>query len=119
MWCWCRQWRAVRAPPPRRKGWSALMWLGLLLMSAGCLGGAIRPDGTNDMTQAVLTRVKSGATVELAEGEYHFYADQARPMQVYISNHDQPLPRKVQLSLCGVEKLTVRGLGAGAKLRAS
>ena len=72
-------------------------------------------DGTNDMTQAVVdavTSAKPGDSVLLAAGDYHFYAASARPMQVYISNHDQNLPRRVQLPLCGVRDITIEGDGA-------
>ena len=86
------------------------------MVAALSLAGVLVPDGTNDMTRAVQVRAKSGETLELSEGEYHFYADRARRMEVYVSNHDQPVPRKVQLPLCGVENFTLRGLGKGARL---
>ena len=79
---------------------------------------AIRPDGTNDMTQAVLDAVNGaapGACVRFAQGDYHFYASSARLMNVYISNHDQNLPRRVQLPLCGIRDLKLEGLDGGAR----
>ena len=94
-------------------------------ISAACASGAdakraadVRADGTNDMTRAVLDAVAKAApgdTVRLAEGEYHFYAASARRMDIYISNHDQDLPRRVQLPLCGTHGLKIEGLGKGAR----
>lgn len=76
------------------------------------------PDGEKDMTETVMEAVaqmKDGGEVELNEGTYHFYEESAKAMEFYISNHDQPMPRKVQLPLCGTKKLTMRGKGKGAK----
>ncbi len=80
-------------------------------------GIAVRlaPDGTNDMTSALLDAVSRGGKVTLAAGTYHFYAENARKMRIYISNHDQPMPRRVQLPICGVDGLSLSGEGEGAK----
>ena len=78
----------------------------------------LSPVGTSDMTQAFVDAVKSakpGDSVRLAAGDYHFYADSARPMNVYISNHDQNLPRRVQLPVCGVRDIAIEGLDEGAR----
>lgn len=86
----------------------------------GDLAADVRPNGTNDMTRAILDAVakaKTRKSVVLAQGDYHFYAESARKMDIYISNHDQDLPRRVQLPLCGVggrHGLTIRGAGDGA-----
>lgn len=96
--------------------------LAIAAACSGCIKGSrlmeITPDGTNDMTRVVLEAVNAampGGLVEFGEGEYHFYASSARLMDVYISNHDQELPRRVQLPICGARGLRVRGLGKGAK----
>lgn len=86
-----------------------------LIVSLPVMAAAIVPDGTNDMTRVIMEASKHGGEVELGEGVYHFWAESAKPMEVYISNHDQPMPRKIQLPFCGVEDLTLRGKGAGAK----
>ena len=86
-----------------------------ILTAALCV---LSPVGTNDMTQAVVDAVagaKPGESVRLEAGDYHFYADSARPMHVYISNHDQNLPRRVQLPFCGVRDIAMEGLGDGAR----
>jgi hypothetical protein len=77
----------------------------------------LHPDGTNDMTRTVLDAVHSaglGGEVVLSEGTYHFYSSSAEMMDVYISNHDQDLPRRVQLPLRKVRGVAIIGLGKGA-----
>ena len=83
---------------------------------------ALSPNGTNDMTAAMIEAVDAatrngahGGMVSLAAGTYHFYAESARRMEIYISNHDQPMPRKVQLPISGARGLEIRGEGDGAK----
>ncbi len=91
----------------------------LAMAAAGPAGAAISPDGTNDMTRAVAEAIdgcRAGGTVVLQEGEYHFYADRAKEMDFFISNHDQPRPRKVQLAIEDAKDLALIGSGAGAKL---
>ena len=78
----------------------------------------LQPNGTNDMTGALLDAVKGakpGDTIRLAEGEYHFDSAQASLMGIYISNHDQNLPRRVQLPFCGIRDITIEGEGEGAR----
>ena len=95
-----------------------------ILASTSCACSAatgsttIRPDGTNDMTLAILDAVKltpPGGRIGLESGDYHFYAASAALMDVYISNHDQNLPRRVQLPICGKSGLLLEGLGDGAR----
>lgn len=83
----------------------------------------ISPDGTNDMTRVMADAIAKasadcshGGVVSLAEGVYHLYSDAAQKMEVYVSNHDQPVPRSIQLPVCGADGLTIRGEGDGAKL---
>ena len=86
--------------------------------AAAVSDAAISPAGTNDMTQAIadaISACKSGGKVELKEGEYHFYAEHAREMDFFISNHDQPRPRRVQLAIDGARDFSLVGLGKGAK----
>ena len=77
----------------------------------------IAPDGTNDMTRTLLEAVRSanGGKVVLAEGSYHFDASSAELMDIYISNHDQDLPRRVQLPISGVRGMKIEGAGSGAR----
>lgn len=78
----------------------------------------LSPSGTDDMTApllAAINSVRSGGTVSLTEGTYHFYATSAALMNVFISNHDQNLPRRVQLPIRDVRNVTVSGQKTGAK----
>lgn len=77
----------------------------------------ISPDGTNDMTRTLLDAVCSanGGKIILQEGTYHFDAESAALMDVYISNHDQNLPRRVQLPISGVSNIKIEGEGRGAR----
>jgi len=79
---------------------------------------AIAPNGTNDMTRALLDAIHSsdGGKVILSEGTYHFYTSSAKLMDIYISNHDQDLPRRVQLPICSVSGIKIEGEGKGAQL---
>lgn len=82
-----------------------------------CLAANLAPDGTNDMTRALLEAVYAydDDNLILAEGEYHFYSSSAQLMDIYISNHDQNLPRRVQLPICGAVGLCIEGQGKGAR----
>lgn len=78
----------------------------------------LSPSGTDDMTApflAALETVRSGGTMSLTEGTYHFYAPSAALMNVFISNHDQNLPRRVQLPIRGVCNVTICAPATGAK----
>ena len=89
-------------------------------IGASCASSAaISPNGTNDMTRVLADAISScrnGGTVELQEGEYHFYSENAREMDFFISNHDQPRPRRIQLPIEGAADFSLIGLGNGAKL---
>lgn len=93
---------------------AAAVWL-----AAAAAEAALVPSGTNDMTRALAEAIaasKSGGTVELAEGTYHFYAQNARKMDFFISNHDQALPRLVNIAIEGADGCALVGQGGGAKL---
>ena len=78
----------------------------------------LAPDGTRDMTKAVMDAVsgaKPGDSIRFKAGDYHFYNSSATGMDIYISNHDQRLPRRIQLPICGASDLTLEGLGSGAR----
>ncbi len=51
-------------------------------------------------------------TIELEAGEYHFYEENALPMSVYVSNHDQQAVHRTGLPLVGLHGVTLRGNGA-------
>ncbi len=75
----------------------------------------LAPSGTDDMSAKLISSVASGNEVVLAEGTYHFYSESAKKDSFYVSNHDQPNPRTVQLPICGVTNFTLRANGSGAK----
>lgn len=95
-----------------------MMAITLAMMLAAGTRCTVAPDGENDMTGAVMAAVdgaRDGGVVEFKEGVYHFYPESAKEMEIYISNHDQPVPRKIQLPVCGTRNLAFRGKGGGAK----
>ncbi len=51
-------------------------------------------------------------TIELEKGQYHFYARNAVPHKLYISNHDQQAEHPVGIALTGLEGFTLKGNGA-------
>ncbi len=75
----------------------------------------LSPNGENDMTAKFMSAVKDNTLIRLAEGTYHFYNTSAAHPSFYISNHDQPIPRTVQLPITGIKNLTVKAEGKGAK----
>lgn len=75
----------------------------------------LSPNGEADMTDKFVKAVKSDSEIRLEEGAYHFYNTSAKHPSFYISNHDQPIPRTVQLPIEGVKNFKVRGKGKGAK----
>ena len=84
---------------------------GLLLLAALTLGTG--DDCTAEFLRQVReTSAAGGGTVELAKGTYHFRHGSATPIEVYVSNHDQPMPRKVQLPFEGITNVTVNGNGS-------
>lgn len=62
----------------------------------------ISPQGTNDMTGAVMSlvdrvRENGGGRIVFAPGDYHFRSP--KPMRWYVSNHRNPVPRDVFLPM--------------------
>ena len=85
--------------------------------SLALLAVMLVPKGEQDRTLELMSEVRAqsaagGGVVELQAGTYHFYAPQATPVEVYVSNHDQPMPRPVQLPLEGVTNVTINGHGS-------
>ena len=86
--------------------------LSLLAAAFACTASAreirLAPDGTNDMTAAVLSAVDGVRGVKFmrphrfvfAPGDYHFKAPTVLP--VYVSNHDTPRPRRIFLPVTNV-----------------
>ena len=77
----------------------------------------LAPNGDADRTAELLAAVRTkssagGGAVSLAKGIYHFRHTSATPVEVYISNHDQPMPRLVQLPFEGITNVTVNGNGS-------
>ena len=73
------------------------------------------PDGTNDMTSAVMSaidgcRLAGGGKVNLAPGDYHFRSPLKQTM--FVSNHDNPMPRNVFLNVSDAENLKIVSSGA-------
>ena len=56
-----------------------------------------------------LRRQNTPCVVKLAPGEYHFRAESALPMQMYISNHDQQAVHPVGVPLVGLKDVTLDG----------
>ena len=86
--------------------------MGLLVLAAAV---TLSPQGEKDMTDALKGAVRSNVVIKLAEGTYHFFDTSATKDVFYVSNHDQPNPRTVQLPLTNVTNLTIKGEGKGAK----
>jgi len=51
-------------------------------------------------------------TISLAKGKYFFYPDGAAERTLFISNHDQPNPKRVGIAMCGLRGVTLDGHGA-------
>lgn len=98
---------------------TARYWALVAISAMGPVHAEIVPAGTNDMTATLAEAIdacRDGGTVELAEGEYHFYAENARSMEFFVSNHDQTRPRLVQVAVENAKDLALKGLGRGARL---
>ena len=98
---------------------TARYWALIAILAAGLAHAAIMPMGDNDMTAALAKAVvecRDGGTVELMEGEYHFYAENASVMEFFVSNHDQTKSRRVQVAVENARDFALKGLGRGAKL---
>ena len=71
----------------------------------------ISPDGTNDMTEIVMSAVDKvrscaeGGKIIFAPGDYHFRSPQKKDW--YVSNHRNPMPRDVFLPITNVVDLTL------------
>ena len=70
-----------------------------------------------DATPAVLAaldrvRAAGGGVLEFAPGDYHFRAETATPMKLFVSNHDQSETNRVQLPLVNLKDVELRGRGA-------
>lgn len=67
------------------------------------------PKGEADRTAELMAAIESGNEIHLEAGEYHFYRKSAADKSIYVSNHDQPMPRKVFLPIEGKENLKIEG----------
>ena len=56
--------------------------------------------------------IKTPCTIQLAPGVYHFRAETARQMQLFISNHDQQDTHPVALPLVGLKQVRIQGNGS-------
>ncbi len=70
--------------------------------------------GNQDCGAAVLkliddARAKGVSRINFAPGKYHFYAESAQPMNLYISNHDQQDVHPVGVPLVDLKNLELRG----------
>ena len=54
-------------------------------------------------------RTQGISRIRFAPGEYHFHAESALPMQVYISNHDQQDVHPVGVPLVNLKNVELRG----------
>jgi hypothetical protein len=66
---------------------------------------SIFPQGTNDMTAAVMAavdkvRANGGGRIVFAPGDYHFRSPQKKNW--YVSNHRNPMPREVFLPITNI-----------------
>jgi hypothetical protein len=83
--------------------------LNLLNICLAAFVVAVSPDGTNDMTAAVMSAVDrarngaQGGKIVFAPGEYHFRSPQKKNW--YVSNHRNPVPRDVFLPITNVVDL--------------
>ncbi len=84
-------------------------------LAARAVDVRLSPRGTEDMTgeiRAAVQRVrdaKKGGTITLAPGDYFLRS----PIEsdIWVSNHDNPRPRRIFLPVFGVTNLTVRCRG--------
>ena len=94
---------------------SALSVHGETANRSGSTVAELRPDGTNDMTAAVMAavdraRAAGGGRIAFAPGEYHFKSP--RQMSFYVSNHDNPMPRNVFLPVTNLVGVTLESSAA-------
>ncbi len=63
-----------------------------------------------DMLKLIEAARSKGATrIHFSEGEYHFHAESALPMQLFISNHDQQDVHPVGVPLVNLKNVELRG----------
>ena len=91
--------------------WSALASRAVA-MSASPASVRLSPNGENDMTAPFmaaveLVRVTGGGEIRLGRGTYHFRSP--RPARFYVSNHNNPMPRNVFITLENLSDATVSG----------
>ena len=76
----------------------------------------VRPeaaDNSKAMQELLQAAREQGATsITLAPGKYHFRAETALPMKLFISNHDQQAVHPVGVPVVGIKKLHIKGNGA-------
>ena len=74
----------------------------------------VTPSNTDNCTAmqnllAHIRQLKTPCVVQLAPGEYHFHAQTALPMQLFISNHDQQDVHPVGVPLVDLKNVTLQG----------
>ncbi len=74
-------------------------------------------DNAGKMVRAlerIKTEFKTNETIILSfpKGEYHFYPQKAAEKTYYVSNHDQPNPKKVGLALEHLQNVIIEGNGS-------
>lgn len=76
----------------------------------------VRPESSDNskaMQELLQAAREQGATsITLAPGKYHFRAETALPMKLFISNHDQQAVHPVGVPVVGIKKLHIKGNGA-------
>lgn len=103
--------------------WVDLEWRigeGAKKTSAEILSGTAAgfvPDGEKDRTEAFRKMLNRARTlgcreIVLETGTYHFYAENALDMSLWISNHDQQPTQQVALPLVDFRNLRIRGNGS-------
>lgn len=75
------------------------------------------PNKENDATKALCNALEKlaangGGILEIEKGEYHFRAENALQMSFYVSNHEQPPVRPVQIPLVDLHNVEIRGNGS-------
>lgn len=89
-----------------------LVWTGLFASVVSAAEVRLSPQGMADMTSALQAAVKKatsskkGGTVVLAPGDYHLRAPITS--DIWVSNHDNPRPRRIFLPIVGATNLTIR-----------
>lgn len=60
----------------------------------------------------VLSQKGKKVKIQLEKGKYYFHPDKASERVYYVSNHDQPNPKKVGIALENLKNVTFEGNGA-------